>query len=467
MRTPERRRAGWILGGHTAAVVLTSGVLIFGLASCGADNQSSPPSGGDHLMGPSDDAPTTLLGSIPRSRTDSILAVRQVARSLARGLADDQLRADFVRAFRRSRVAEGKLQIQRFLKRNGEPLARRVEQLNGLPAGDLDRALASVEDLELYLPNPVDRQSWEVTSDVLVTGFVETDTELRGRGTVTAYDTGGREVAISYTEPSSRPVIVLTNVETQYDTDGESSPWLATGSQPKHPYISFMQCQDCAPPPPLNPPDPCENSSTATNVYICRAYIRDVDHYEGFLRGSPEVAMLMFSEFASGTGMAQIGCINEDQSGSRYYNQDNDNWTGKALIGNKDPIDQAHAAGKGVLMLVWEDDQGSKCSFQTSSSTKRAIFRFLDIAGAAVSLGWATCAATDQCSSGPPPWLFFTGFSVAAISEIILGNDDDLIGAVALPPGVDPYATPAPILYRESSTSGIQSRGTVTFVAKP
>jgi hypothetical protein len=206
---------------------------------------------------------------------------------------------------------------------------------------------------------------------------------------------------------------------------------------------------------------------TATNVYVCRSYIRDVDSYEGALRGEPEVAMLMFAELPSGTGMTQIGCINEDQTGARHYDQNTDNGGGKGLIGSKPAIDAAHAAGKAVLMLVWEDDQGSKCSFQTSSTTKRRIFQFLDLAGAGVSIGWGTCAATGQCSNGPPPWLFWTGVAVAAISEIILGNDDDLIGAVSLPPGVNPYTSPAPILFRESSTSGIVNRGAVTFVTLP
>jgi hypothetical protein len=192
-----------------------------------------------------------------------------------------------------------------------------------------------------------------------------------------------------------------------------------------------------------------------------------VGQYEGALRGSPEISMTMFSEPPSGTSMVMIGCINEDQGGTKYFNQQNDNWTGKALIGNKAAIEQAHATGRGVLMLVWEDDHGSKCTFQTSSSTKRKIFQFLDIAGTAVSIGWGTCAATDECKNGPPPWLFWLGFAVAAISEFILGSDDDQIGAVALPPGANPFTLPAPILYRESSTSGIQNRGTVNFVTLP
>jgi hypothetical protein len=413
------------------------------------------------------DGPAAAIIAKPQTRADSLVAVRQVARALALAFADNGVRNGFLQAFRGSRVAESKLEIQRFLKGNGQGLARKVEQITRLSSGELDRALAGLEELELYLPIPSDRQNWHGTDDILVAGFIETDTELRRRGTVVAYDTRGNATTISYTQPSTRPVIVLTNVESQYAADGQSSPSLAAGSGAKHPAISFQECLDCVPPPPPPPPDPCLSSSTATNLYVCRAFISNIGQYEGLLRGSPETSMLLFSELPNGTGMTEIGCINEDQTGSRFYNQDSDNFTGKALIGNKTAIDQAHAGGRGVLMLIWEDDQGSKCSFQTSSSAKRRIFNLLDLAGAGVSLWWLACAANGSCDNGPPTWLAVLGFGVSLISEIILGNDDDLIGAGALPAGVDPTSTPVRILFRESSTSGTQQRGTVSLATKP
>jgi hypothetical protein len=177
--------------------------------------------------------------------------------------------------------------------------------------------------------------------------------------------------------------------------------------------------------------------------------------------------MLMFGELPSGTGMAQIGCINEDQTGASHYDQNTDHGAGHALIGSRTAIQNAHAAGKAVLMMVWEDDNGSKCSFQTSSDAKRKIFQFLDAAGVAVSLGWGTCAATGQCQHGPPYWLFWTGVSVSIISEIILGNDDDFIGAVSLPPDSDPFTAPAFLLNKLSPTAATQSTGTITFAVAP
>ena len=195
------------------------------------------------------DGPAAAIIAKPQTRADSLVAVRQVARALALAFADNGVRNGFLQAFRGSRVAESKLEIQRFLKGNGQGLARKVEQITKLSSGELDRALAGLEELELYLPIPSDRQKWQGTDDILVAGFIETDTELRKRGTVVAYDTRGNATTISYTQPSTRPVIVLTNVESQYAADGQGSPSLAAGSGAKHPAISFQECLDCVPPP--------------------------------------------------------------------------------------------------------------------------------------------------------------------------------------------------------------------------
>jgi hypothetical protein len=438
--------------------------LILSLTSCAADRDEH---GFTEQGGVTEPSAATLLAAVPSSRADSIVAVRLVARSLAIALGDSEVRSGLAKALRNSRVAEGKLQVQRYLKAKGVALARRVEQLNRLPSGDLDRALASVEDLELYLPIPADRQKWQGTSDILVSGFIETDAELRQQGTVVAYDTHGNETTIPYNMPSPQPVLVLTNVETQYAADGESPSASAAEDVATSPSTAFF-CQGCPPPPPPPPPpDPCASDINATNVYVCKSEIPNVDGYEGLLRGEPEVAMLMFGELPSGTGMAQIGCINEDQTGASHYDQNTDHGAGHALIGSRTAIQNAHAAGKAVLMMVWEDDNGSKCSFQTSSDAKRKIFQFLDAAGVAVSLGWGTCAATGQCQHGPPYWLFWTGVSVSIISEIILGNDDDFIGAVSLPPDSDPFTAPAFLLNKLSPTAATQSTGTITFAVAP
>jgi hypothetical protein len=471
MPSPQRTHPPRPSLARTGLAVAAAAGLTLTILSCNSENPTATSGRADHgTPGTSTDGP--LLSSALQSRADSVLAVRRVARTLAMSLADPKVRAGFFRAFRESRVPEGKLQMQRFLRGRGALLARGVEQLNHLRSGELDNALRSVEDLELYLPVPQDRANWQGTADVLVAGFIETDAQLRqGSGLVIAYDIQGAEVTIPYNAPTSRPVIVLTNTETAYAADGESSPSAMASKSvtpnliqcpPGDPYCN--PCPTCPPPPPP-PPDPCASVPSATNLYVCRTSIPNVSQYEGLLRGSPEVSMLLFSVPPGGTGMATIGCINEDRTGASFYNQDNDNWTGSALIGNRPAVDQARAAGRGVLMLVWEDDNGSKCSFQTSNATKRKIFTFLDRLGALISLGWLTCAANDQCRTPPLP-VFLASLAVAALSEIILGNDDDLIGAVALNAGADPFTNPRAILYTESSTSAPQKRGTVSFVTK-
>ena len=178
--------------------------------------------------------------------------------------------------------------------------------------------------------------------------------------------------------------------------------------------------------------------------------------------------MLLFSVPTNGTGMIVIGCINEAQTGVRYFNQDTDSWNGDALIGNRAAIDQATAAGRAVSILIWEDDQGSKCDYQTSSSARRNILRYLGLGGELISVIRGNCAVNNQCGGqGPSTPVFFAGLAVAALTDLINGADDDMIGVVSLPAGADPYSTPLQITDRVSSTAPRIARGSVTLTVRP
>jgi hypothetical protein len=288
------------------------------LASCNSDSASGASQEGvtetDHrILGLS-------TAAIPTTRADSIKVVRSLARVLAIALGQDALRGEFNQAFKRSGLREGKLVMQKFVRARGTSLAQKAEQRNGLNAGDIDRALRAVEPLELYLPIPDDRQNWTGTDDVLVAGFLETEDEIRqGGGTVIAYDIQGREHAVPYESRGTRPVIVLTNAETESGEDGESAPAGAPSSNAVSIPPSFL-CIGC--PLPRLPPDPCATTTTGTRLHVCRTNIPNVSRYEGALRGAPEVSLLLFSVPPGGTGATTIGCLNEDKAYPEYYNQE-------------------------------------------------------------------------------------------------------------------------------------------------
>jgi hypothetical protein len=408
------------------------------------------------------------LGAQPaalRSQADSIAVVRGLARALAIGLKDEKLRSQFNQALKRSTVREGKLLMQKFVRARGASLAQRVELLNGMAPGTIGRALQSLGPLELYLPIPEDRKSWRGTGDILVAGFIETEDQIRqSGGTVTAYDLDGREHAIAYDARGRVPVIVLTNAETESADDGESAVASASSVQADDGLANF--CIGCPLPPP--PPDPCLTTSTGTKLHVCRTSIPNVGRYEGALRGSPEVAILLFSVLPTGRSTINIGCMNEDLVFPSYYNQDGDSWVAAAgfgLVGTKAAVDQARAAGRAVTMLIWEDDNGSKCVYSTSTSLKRDFIGALGTAGMLISFGWLACAANDQCNNDPPLPVFLGGAIVAALSDWILSGDDDPIGAVVLPAGTDPFTNPRKILLTENGST--TQRGLVYFSVRP
>jgi hypothetical protein len=415
--------------------------------------------------GPPGDRPDTrqqipYLTSAPATRRDSVLAVRQVARFMALALADSAFRVRVFEALHGSRVREQKLQMQRFFRRRGAALARRIEVANGLPDGSFGQALALLPDLEVYLPIPEDRSRWLGGADILVAGFIEGDGEIRGSGDhVTAFDITGAARPISYDSAANRPVLVITGAESVFADDGESPP---SG------VVAAAVCtgKKCPPPPPP-PPDPCAGTLSGGTLVLCRSDIVNVSGYEGFLRGSPEISMKVFSVRADGSGMTQIGCINEDQPSDQFFNQDEDDWAGHARLGTRAVIDQARAAGRNIVMQVWEDDNGSKCDFQTHDTDVRKGLQYLGAAGALLSFGWLTCVTDGSCSN-PQPWpLFLAGLSIGALSDYILGSDDDPIGFVALPAGSNPFNGYAPILWLKQPDTTPLNVGSVQLTVLP
>lgn len=399
---------------------------------------------------------------LPRTRQDSVLAVRGVARIVAIALADSTLRQRLHDALASSRVKEGKLQLQRFFRHRGAGLARVIEKNGGLSAGAIDGALDLLPDLELYLPVPVDRQRWQGGPKIMVAGFLESDREIRASGDrIQAWDTDGFVHSISYDSIADQPVLTLTTAESRFGQDGESPE---SGSS----WGTLAPCtgKKCPPPPPPAP-DPCLSTLTGTTLVLCLSGIPNVSQYEGLLRGSPEVSMKLFSILPDGSGMTQIGCINEDQPGDQYYNQDEDRWGGHARLATRAAIDQANAAGRKVVMQVWEDDNGSKCDFHTQSEDVRKGLYWLGLGGAGISFGWWACYATGACTV-PVTWpVFLAGALVGAVTDYLLGNDDDPIGFVALPAGASTFSGSARILRVIHAGETPVQAGTVTFAVLP
>jgi hypothetical protein len=422
------------------------------------------------MAGCRNDAPTEVpavtgtslkVGSL---RSDSLALMRTVAHGLALALADPEVRAGLRTAFRRSTVREGKLHLQRFLQARGSDLGRAIGRQSSFGEAGWTRGVSQLPDLEIYMPIPAQRSGWSGTSDILVAGFLETDEEIRkAGGTVTAYRTDGSSVQIAYDAVPDQPVIAIYPVETSFGTDGESPEATALAAASGNgggvdgvinPALLIF------PPGPTPVPSACSsNNPSGANLYVCHSSIPNPGQYEEFLRGGPEFAMAMFSVVPPPPGYLVdpatrrlVACINEDQTGSKFYNQDSDNWDGKALLLSRTALQAEQNAGRRVMMIVWEDDNGSKCDFNPEGNQ---VAPWATIYGLSFVSGFAGVA-----SGG------LGGWALASISAIVNGvtwlfatSGDDIVGGVMIPSTSDPLTNPKEIR-RESNVIS----GKVTFM---
>jgi len=154
-----------------------------------------------------------------------------------------------------------------------------------------------------------------------------------------------------------------------------------------------------------------------------------------------------------------LACDNEDATGSRWYDQDYDFWSaGHILVTNRATLESELQAGKRVIIMFWEDDNGSKCDFQPEDSPHPNGLDWEEMHQAA---GWLLLGGVmDQ---GSESWaLILTGGVLYGLTSMFATSGDDLIGSVVLPPGSDPTTSPKEIRISKDTPS----RGSVTFLIK-
>jgi hypothetical protein len=398
--------------------------------------------------------------AVMQTRADSAAVLQAAARTLAVALGEADIRDQLKAALGRSSVREGKLHLQRFLHNRGSNFGRGVGMATGLGDGGWSEVIERLPDLEMYLPVPEHRESWAGTDDLLVVGFIETDEEIRGRGGYTAFTTRGEPLLIPHGEVPTRPVLAIYPVETAFgstgeEPSGETSATLAATDGG----LSYI----IVPPPEPAPAGYCGSETTTdAYVYICKINIPNIGQYEEFLRGAPEVAVLTRAVTVNSSNVpsswTDIGCNNEDKSDASRLNMDNDTWGGRARVAPRTTIQAEQAAGKRTFIMVWEDDNGSKCDFQPEA------------VAAAQNVSWATMmrfaqiftlAGIAQILDGNPAGWILASVSgaIAEVFGMFANSGDDLIGSVALPAGGDPMKSVKDIRINETTV-----RGNITFL---
>jgi hypothetical protein len=156
----------------------------------------------------------------------------------------------------------------------------------------------------------------------------------------------------------------------------------------------------------------------------------------------------------------ELGCVNEDQPGDRYYDHpESDVWAGNARIGSVSGIQSHYNAGREPLMLVWEDDNGSKCEFNPEAAEEDGV-PFQSIAV------WTIISAVPAAIAGLNPFNLALVFNAIGAFGYYFGitSGDDFIGVVAMMNGSEAQRQ---IVKRRAHTGSHTVLGTMLFETQP
>lgn len=290
----------------------------------------------------------------PDAPPPAALSVRpeRLAQLFARALANPAFRAYVKAQLDASPFPEHKIELQRFLPAASGRGLRYLAEASGTTATDvrseLDRAIA----LEVYLPVPAHRAAWSGDANVLVA------TALQDHETPVAFDPAGRRVLLDADTPPATPVIAIVPEETDFN----ASP-------------ARVLC-----------PDPtCGGGGTGgsgplpTGLYMRKSHV--VGDYEGWLKGSPEYEVHILGQQGQSDSLKDYACAGEHQSGTRYYDQNDADWSGDVLLFTQSEIDsyKLQHPGQGMRALVVEDDD-TPCVLKADNTSLNRLFDTLDTA---------------------------------------------------------------------------------------
>ena len=293
-----------------------------------------------------------------RARVERARAER-LAQRTARSLANPGFRARVRDELARSPVPEGKLHFQRFLTRGPRPASAEIARLTGeSPTAVSADALGGMV-LEMYLPVAEHRARWNGTDDVLVA------TALTDNEAPVAFDVYGRRQLLSTAAPPTRPVIALVPAETNFDRVAPQAACVEPYARPGR----FR--------PTCGGGGGGGGTSATPGVYMVKSHLTET--FEGWLKGSPEIEILVLGQKGATDSLTRYQCIGERGGAPYNFNQDTRDWTGSVLLFSQAQLDSYKAAhgDQGVRFFFMEDDEAS-CEIKNDPDRLRTLFGLLD-----------------------------------------------------------------------------------------
>lgn len=338
-------------------------------------------------------SPTPLMPTADLARLEAL------ARRMAIALRDSAFRADLKRQLDGSTLVEHKLHFQRLLARDRGAVQNAVARLNGEPSGALGSAAAAAIPLELYFPVPAHRAAWTGGPDLLVA------TAVKDGDAPIAFDTAGRRLVLDAKVPPPTPVLAIEPVETNFDAAG--------------PMVRPNQtCQ-----PPVCGGGGGGAAAPLAGLYMTASHLNST--FEGWLKGSPEIEILVLGQKGASDSLTGYQCIGERVAPPYNFNQDNKDWSGSVLLYSQAQLDAYKAGHPGqALRLFYMEDDDTSCELRQNGSSIQRLIGTVDAAVRGLSGGRDSTLSPVQRL-----YKFLAAIQkVWSVTASFINSNDDMIG---------------------------------------
>lgn len=331
---------------HVPACRATAAATLIFLAACADGATPLDPAS---AVPPADLAP----GLLNAGQSEQAARHERLARRLARALQDDRFRAEVYRELRASTEREGKIHLQRFLP-PGSIARQRLAELSQEAPQNVGADLEASPPIEVYLPVPAHRESWQGGPDVLV-ATAESD-----RDAPVAFDLQGHRRTLDPLRPPVQAVIALGRAETDF------APRLAAST-------CFTECGE--------EPGSGGGTPVVATPGLYMTYASFTQTFEGWLKGSPEFEVHILGQDGSSTAMKSYQCAGAQAGGPYLYDQNDKQWSGSVLLFSQTQLDAFKAAHPthSIRVFLLEDDDGA-CAIKLDSTRVATLFKQLQTA---------------------------------------------------------------------------------------
>ncbi|HLL46807.1 MAG TPA: hypothetical protein VK399_08850 [Longimicrobiaceae bacterium] len=254
-------------------------------------------------------------------------AYQRLARMVALSLREPSVRGMLQRSMAGSKVKEGKVHLNTYLRGEGALLLRAMSRAGGVSEAEVLAVLAETGSMEIYLPVGTHRSQWQGGSDLVVASLIDDQQVPFG------VDLDGRTLTLSKDTPPTTPTISIVPAES---FDAQGKPWdrdLATGPNAS-----------------INAQGPRFNLNTTpfTGIWINEVHVGH--DYEGWGQGNPEFEFY----YENASTRQPIVCITEFRSVEPYhFNMDGTSYTGRPFLL---AADNEVPEGVPTVISMWEDD---------------------------------------------------------------------------------------------------------------